>query len=289
MATLYDGWETGFLRSPTAEVTAGTLVTPTTPFGIAKNVNFRSSANVEEEHALGSPNAIALEEGLLEVGGSCEFLPTDVSQLLIAKRDVNNRLGSYTLFGGAGTGVLHVGSKVNQLRFMMDAGGKLRTNLDWFALGSPNNAMITPVVPADAEVMNWIKACTNLDTEVQSVEITISHNLTRRPVICNASTVFPVTGSKRAPYRIKEGFESIGLTVRFFERPSYNVIADILDAVASFELNCQGLLGGTPAEFQILLEDGKMNSREFQASENAEAGWPAEFKFLTWDVIDTSI
>ncbi len=277
---VYEGWQGSGLYK--VEATPGTPVVPDTSFGVLRNYNPRSSANLEAEGGIGTHLPVSLEEGVLEVGGSLEFLPQDKTTLLLAKR-TSGLLSSYTFHGSAGPGVHHTGVKVNQLRMSIDAGGRFRSSLDWFALGAVDNAAIAAVI-ATTELMNWIKLVTNLPDIVAGIEIVVSHNLRRVPVIANGSTVLPVTAEKRAPYIIKEGRQRVEMTARFFERPSPSVVADLLTEIASQTFVFTGLVGGTPITFTVSLSNGKPNVRELSMSEGGDAMWPLSYIFKDWNV-----
>ena len=283
MAEPWEGWEGSALYSQ--EVTAGTPVAPALAFGVVKNLSHRTSASMEDEDAIGTYKPYSLEEGVEEVGGSCEFLPVSKTALVQAKRDVAGRLPSNTIHATAGPGVNQTGAKFNQVRFALDAGGRLRATMEWWALASIDQTAIAAVLPT-TETFNWIKCATNLSAEVASLEFVIAHNLRRVPVIANAGTVLPVTGQKRPPWRIKEGVQRVSMNARFFERPTENVIADILTEIAAFELSMVGVVGGTPIKFKVQGLNGKPSIREFNASAGGDASWPVECKFKDFDIVD---
>ena len=174
---LYEGWEGSLLQS--AEVTAGTPVTPASALGYVKNAQTQSAASLEEEGAVGTWLPVSLEEGILEVGGSCEILPVNATALLaLAKRNSSTgKLTSHTIHAtGGGAGVNQTGCKVNQLRGSIDAGGRLRCNLDWFALGAAENAAIAAVLPT-AEAFSRVETVHSLSGEVVGIEWTINQNI----------------------------------------------------------------------------------------------------------------
>lgn len=281
MAILYEGWEGWGLYG--LETTPGTPVVPALDFGILKNLNSSDSNDLEEEGSIGSPFPAALDENVQQTGGSAEFLPITKDVLLLAKRTTPGLLPSFSIGSGAGPGVNQVGCKMNQLRISLDAGRRLSASLEWFSLGQVDQAAMAAIVPT-GEDMNWIKCVTNLSSEVSQLEMTINHNLMRRPVIANATTVYPVAGMKRCPYVIKEGRQRVRLTARFFGRPTETVIEDIATALPTFELECTGLVGATPTTFTITLSVGKPLSKEFTAGEASEAGWPMTYAYTRWDV-----
>ncbi|MFN3652611.1 MAG: phage tail tube protein [Armatimonadota bacterium] len=285
MGEIYEGWEGSFLYG--AEITPGTPVVPATAFGYVKNVNVQSAAGLEEEGAVGTWKPVSLEEGILEVGGSCEILPINATALLLAKRNASTgKLGSYTFHAtGGGAGVNHTGCKINQLRGSVDAGGRLRMNMDWFALGAVDNAAIAAVIPTDKDIFNWAECAHSLSGEIAGMEFTINQNLQRRAVISGTGTVLPVTGQSRAPYRIKEGRQSVRATLRFFERPSQNVIADVLTEIASMTLIATGDVTADVLTFTF--SNGKPARRENTFSESSESLWPLEIVFRDWDVAFT--
>lgn len=276
----YQGWEGSLLWK--VESTPGTPVTPDTEFGYVKSVGLQAASGLEEEGAVGTWLPVLLEEGITEAGFSCEFLPINATSILVAKRNASTgKLSSYSVFGtGGGAGIKFTGAKVNQLRGSVDAGGRLKVNLDWFALAPLDNAFIAAVVPTDP-VFNWAECAHNLSGEVAGIEWSVNHNLVRRAVIAGSGTTMPVTGQNRTPYRIREGRQSTSATLRFFERPSQNVIADVLAEIAAFTVTATEETTGDVLAFSF--SDGKPRSRNNDFSESSESLWPLEVVFKNWD------
>lgn len=280
MTSMYDGWEGSLLWK--VEVTPGTAVTADTAFGVVKNINLDNSAEVTAETGVGTYKPVSLEEGIQQVGGSCEYLPSTTTAMLMGVRS-SGQLSSYTIHGGAGLGINQVGSMINMLKFTIEPGGRLRINLDWLSLGGIDAAIIAPVVPT-GELFNWIKCTQNLSSEVSMLEIQVNHNVTRKAVIANSGTTIPVTAQKRTPYKLKPGIQKVTATTRFFARPTETVVGDILTELATTTLACVGVVGGMPVTFNINLLNGKPTRRQFEASADADAGWPVELEYKDWSI-----
>ena len=279
---VYEGWEGSILYG--VETTPGTAAaTIASPLGVVKNFNGRTSASLEEEGAIGTYATVSLEEGLIEDGGSAEFIPAGIAALLQGKRNAQGKLPSLTMHTALGPGQNHLGAKINQLRFTQDAGGRLRCSIDWMSYAAVPAAHIAMVIPTEEE-MNWIKCVTNLEAEVFNWELVINHNLQRRAIIPNAATVFPVPAAKRAPFVIREGPQRVQFTARFTDRPSASVIETCLAALGNIELLFTGCVGATPLSFKITANSGKPNMKEINAADSGEGTWPIDFRYLNWDV-----
>lgn len=284
----FEGWEGSLLY--TVEVTPGTIVTPATAFGYVKNVQLSDSANLSEEGAVGTPYPISIEEGVQEVGVNLDVLPTTAAALLLGKRNGSGKLSSYSIFAGAGSaGVVASGSKVNQIRGQVDAGGRLRMSMEFVSLAAVDNANIAPVLPV-AEVFAWYELAHSLSGECLGIEWTISHNVQRRAVIRGSGTVMPVqitagppaTFMNRSAYRIKEGRQSVRMTMRFIDRPSQTVIQDLITNLATVTLTFTGTASGT---LTWTFSNGKPGRRENNFAEASEASWPLEMVYKDWNVV----
>jgi len=285
MAEVYSGWEGSLLWK--AEVTPGTPVVPDTALGYVKNVQTSGNSGLEEEGAVGTWKPARLEEGVLDMTGSCEFLPIDATALGLAMRNTTTgKLSSYSIHaGGGGPGVTQTGVKVNQFRGTVDAGGRLRCFLEWMALADADAAAIAAVVPT-AQMWNWAECSHNLSGEIEGMEFTVSHNVQRVPVISGTGTTLPVPTAARAAYRLVEGRQSIRATMRFFARPSQTVIGDVLTEIASMTLiaKAHGFAALSIPQLTFTFTEGKPVRRENSFSEDGLSSWPLELAFKNMTV-----
>lgn len=285
MAEVYAGWEGSLLWK--AEVTAGTAVVPDTALGYVKNVQTSGNSGLEEEGAVGTWKPARLEEGVLDMTGSCEFMPINATALGLAARNASTgKLSSYSIHAtGGGAGVTQTGVKVNQFRGTVDAGGRLRCFLEWMALSAADAAAITAVVPTDP-TWNWAECAHSLSGEIEGMEFTVSHNVQRVPVIPGSGTTLPVTGVARSAYRLVEGRQSVRATMRFFARPSQAVIDDVLTEIASMTLiaSADGFTTPSIPQLTFTFTDGKPVRRENSFSEDGLSSWPLELAFKNWTV-----